>query len=92
MSAVLGNRPKTVTSGVTPLEGLPGRTACGELDSSMILLLAQEMKCNAERLNAILTQESGLLGLTGQTMTLQELFASEEESVRWPRKSSITGF
>ena len=32
VAAVIGRRPLMVTSGTTPLEGIPGSTTCGDLD------------------------------------------------------------
>jgi acetate kinase len=42
IAAVLGRRPITVTSGATPLEGLPGETNSGEIDPAVALALAGE--------------------------------------------------
>ena len=77
VAAVIRGRPVMITSGVTPLEGLPGQTTCGELDPGIIIALSQKMKWGPERIDAILTRESGLLGLTGERVTLGELLSSE---------------
>ena len=62
-----------VTSGATPLEGLPGHTTCGELDPSIVLTLADKLHWGPEQINGVLTMESGLLGLTGSPMTMASL-------------------
>ena len=77
IAAVLGNRPVTCTSGATPLEGLPGHTSCGELDPNIVLTLARKLGWGPEQINTALTQRSGLLGLAGCPVMLDDLFAAE---------------
>ncbi len=77
IAAVIGRRPVMVTSGATPLEGLPGQTACGELDPGIVLHLARKLGWGPEQINQCLTGESGLAGLTGHRITLDGLFHDE---------------
>lgn len=77
VAAVFGNRPLTVTSGATPLEGIPSETSCGELDPGIILALSREKGWGPEQINSALTRESGLLGLVGRRITFDELFSSD---------------
>jgi acetate kinase len=74
MAAVVGRRPVMVTSGATPLEGLPGHTSCGQLDPGIVLTLAESKRWGPEQIDQVLTQQSGLLGLVGHRITLGELF------------------
>ena len=76
MVAALDQRPITVTSGATPLEGLPGETHSGEIDPSLALALAGEAGLGPEGANALLTSESGLSGLAGRRVRLDEVLAS----------------
>ncbi|MBN2327864.1 MAG: acetate/propionate family kinase [Candidatus Omnitrophica bacterium] len=78
VTAVLNSSPLTVTSGMTPLEGLPGHTTCGELDPSIMLQLHREKKWGPEHLNRVLTQESGLSGLYGAPTSLKIVFTSDD--------------
>jgi len=77
VAAVFGNRPLTVTSGATPLEGIPSETSCGELDPGIVLALSREKGWGPEQINSVLTRESGLLGLVGRRITFDELFSSD---------------
>ncbi len=86
LAAVLGHKPLMVTSGATPLEGLPGQTTSGELDPSIVLMLAQRMGWGPEQINAVLTQQSGWLGLVGRMTTLPEIFASHRPECELARK------
>ena len=79
LAAVRGGQPVYLTSGVTPLEGLPGHTTSGDLDPGLVIRLAEELKCGPERLNALFTCESGLKGLTGRPLTYAELFGAPAE-------------
>lgn len=86
LAAAIGDRPVYVTSGITPLEGLPGHTTCGDLDPGLVVLLCDELKWGPEQLNNVLTRESGLLGLTGKPITLTDLFAAPEEQYTLTRR------
>ena len=76
IAAVLGHRPITVTSGATPLEGLPGETNSGEIDPAVALALAGEAGLGPEGANALLVGESGLSGLVGRRVRLDDVLTS----------------
>ncbi len=76
IAAVLGRRPITVTSGATPLEGLPGETNSGEIDPAVALALAGEAGLGPEGANALLVGESGLSGLVGHRVRLDHVLTS----------------
>jgi acetate kinase len=71
IAAVIGASPVMVTSGATPLEGLPGETSCGELDPSIVLALARRLKWGPEQINTVLTTQSGIAALAGRRITLE---------------------
>jgi len=79
LAAVLGKVPQITTSGTTPLEGLPGHTTCGEIDPSIALVLSRKMGWGPEQIDALLTRESGLYGLTGDRVDFDRVFLSGEE-------------
>ncbi len=83
--AVLGNRPLMCTSGATPLEGLPGHTSCGELDPNIVLMLARKLGWGPEQINNALTRQSGLFGLAGCPVMLDDVFAPEAADLRLAR-------
>ena len=90
LAAVCGLQPVMVTSGATPLEGLPGQTSCGELDPSIVIALATEHGWGAEQINTVLTQESGFKGLTGADATLETCTRPTTPPCAWPARSSST--
>lgn len=85
LAAVLGQKPLLVTSGATPLEGLPGQTTSGELDPGIVLMLASKKGWGPEQINTVLTTESGWLGLVGRTTTLAEIFGSHRPECQLAR-------
>ena len=85
MAGAIGTRAIYVTSGATPLEGLPGRTTCGEIDPSIVLTLAQDLKMGPEEIDAVLSRDSGLSGLVGKRVTLEEVFTVERPNHKLAR-------
>ncbi|MBN2412879.1 acetate/propionate family kinase [candidate division KSB1 bacterium] len=73
LATICGHQPLTVTSGITPLDGLPGNTTCGELDSGIIITLEEKMGWGPEEINNILTHQSGLTGLACRKITVAEV-------------------
>ncbi|MBN2144279.1 MAG: acetate/propionate family kinase [Candidatus Aureabacteria bacterium] len=68
--AVIGRRPVMVTTDATPIGGICGEKTPGEIDSSILLMLLKKYKYSPEKINTILTRESGLLALCGREMTI----------------------
>jgi len=81
MAAVLGRTPVAVTSGNTPMEGLPGELNCGEIDPSIVLALACNPTLGPERANLLLTRESGFLGMLGWPATLGEVLTEKRARI-----------
>ncbi len=79
VSAVLGLRPVTVTSGTTPLEGLFGDTTSGDIDPGIIIQIAQSLHMGLEEINNTLTGESGIAGLVETGKTLQDIFLTDNK-------------
>ena len=83
--AVDGIQPVMVSSGTTPLEGLPGQTTAGELDAGIVLKLVRKKKWGPEQINHALTMESGLSGIAGRPVRLDEVLESDDPSLRLAR-------
>ncbi|MGO9480291.1 MAG: hypothetical protein ACLP05_00725 [Candidatus Kryptoniota bacterium] len=73
--AIYDGKPIMVTSGSTPLEGLPGNTTCGEIDPGIILLIEEKKNMGPEMINEMLTRQSGLTAMAGERVTIDEIFA-----------------
>ena len=86
VAAIAGGRPVMVTGGMTPLEGLPGETTCGELDPSVVLELAEQKRWGPEQIDNALSQGGGLTGLVGRPTTLGQVLRSENGALRLARR------
>ncbi len=65
LCAIAGGRSVATTMGYSPLEGLTMGTRSGSIDANVVLKLAADH--GIERTSRILNEESGLLGLGGQS-------------------------
>jgi acetate kinase len=65
ITAVAQGQSVDTSMGFTPLEGVPMGTRCGDIDPAILLYLMRQRGMTAERLDALLNRESGLLGLGG---------------------------
>jgi len=70
------------TMGFTALDGLPMATRCGSLDPGVILYLLRERGMNADAIEKLLYQKSGLLGVSALSGDMRELLASEDIHAR----------
>ncbi|MDF7806261.1 hypothetical protein P4E94_02355 [Pontiellaceae bacterium B12219] len=86
IAAILDGKPLMVSGGTTPLEGLPGQTSCGEIDSGVLLTIVREENWGPEQLNQLLTQRSGMMALAGRPATIEEVLVSEETELALAKK------
>ena len=79
MCAVRGGRSVETTMGFSTLAGLPMGTRCGDLDPGIVLYLLTEKGMTVERVQHLLYEESGLLGVSGFSRNMQDLLARAAE-------------
>lgn len=77
VAGIYDGKPVTVSSGSTPLEGLPGNSTCGEIDPGIVLLLEERKKWGPERINDMLERRSGLTAIAGEHVTVSDVFNGE---------------
>ncbi len=75
MCALKGGRSVDTTMGFSTLAGLPMGTRCGDLDPGIVLYLMSERGLSIDRIQHLLYEESGLLGVSGFSRNMQELLA-----------------
>lgn len=73
MAAISNGRSIDTTMGFSTLSGLPMATRSGDLDPGLILYLLQEKKWSANDLQAMLYEQSGLLGISGRSGDMRSL-------------------
>jgi acetate kinase len=71
--AVKNMKPKVISLGYTPLEGIMSRRSCGDLDPGIPFYLMNVHKYSFYQIDQMLKQESGFLGLTGYDMPLEDM-------------------
>ncbi|MCP5065916.1 MAG: acetate kinase [bacterium] len=75
IAAVERGRSVDTSMGMTPLEGLMMGTRSGDVDPAVVLELAARPELGAERVVAMLNEESGLLGVSGVSSDLRKVEA-----------------
>lgn len=82
LCAMRDGRSIDTTMGFTALDGLVMGTRSGSLDPGVILYLEQQHGMTAEDVEALLYNESGLLGVSGISSDMRTLLASAQMHAR----------
>ena len=80
--AIRDGRPIDTTMGLTPIGGVVMGTRSGDLDPGVLLYLMSEKGYDARRLQRLLNEEAGLLGVSGTTANVKTLLARRERDPR----------
>src|SRR5215217_5196622 len=80
IAAIKGGNSIDTSMGFTPLEGLVMGTRSGDLDASIVDLIATKEGLTIHETEMLLNKQSGLLGISGLTNDMRELIAEAEES------------
>lgn len=73
MAAVRNGAPVDTTMAFTPAAGLVMGTRSGDLDPGVIVHLLREHGMDADAVDRLVNQQSGLLGISGATADMREL-------------------
>ena len=73
MAAVRDGAPLDTTMGFTPCGGFMMGTRTGDLDPGILLYLLQQKSFDAEHLERLINEQSGLLGVSGVTSDMKTL-------------------
>jgi acetate kinase len=80
MCALQDGQSVATTMSFTALDGLMMGTRCGAIDPGVLLYLIDQHGMSAADLQHLLYNESGLLGVSGQSSDMRDLLASAEPS------------
>jgi len=75
--ALTDTRPVTISLGYTPLEGIMGRTTCGDLDPGVVFYLMKQCNYSIYKIDEILKRESGFVGMTGYDLEMTDMLKLE---------------
>jgi acetate kinase len=78
LCAIRDGKSVDTTMGFTPLEGLMMGTRSGSVDPAILIYLMRHHGYTADRLDRILNQESGLLGVSGISSDMRDILKSED--------------
>ena len=79
IAAIKGGNSIDTSMGFTPLEGLVMGTRSGDLDASIVDLIASKEGLSSREVETLLNKQSGLLGISGLTDDMRELLAEAHE-------------
>ncbi len=82
IAAIENGRPLDTSMGFTPLEGLVMATRSGDIDPGLLLYLQRQHGWSAGHVQRLLSEQSGLLGVSGLSGDMRELLASDEARAR----------
>jgi len=76
VTAMQGGQSVDTTMGFTPLEGVMMGTRSGSVDPAILTFLMRQDKLNADQIDRLLNQESGLLGVSGVSSDMRDILAA----------------
>ena len=82
LTAMRDGKPVDTTMGFTPASGVPMSTRSGDIDPGLSWYLARTEGMNAEQFNAMVSRESGLLGVSETSADMYALLQAEGADVR----------
>ena len=77
-ASIDGNSVDT-SMGFTPLEGIIMGTRCGSIDPAITFHLQKNLKMKATDVDTLLNKESGLLGVSGISSDMRDIYAKYKE-------------
>lgn len=78
LCGLLDGRSVTTTMGYTPLDGLVMATRCGAIDPGAVLALCERFGLTVAEVQRLLSEQSGLLGVSEISGDMQTLLASTD--------------
>jgi acetate kinase len=91
-AAIANGRSVDTSMGFTPLEGLVMGTRSGDLDPALVSYLSDAEGATPQRVEQLLNEESGLLGLSGRSNDMRVLLAAVTEEKHGPSKLAVDVF
>ncbi|MEO7052453.1 MAG: acetate/propionate family kinase [Rhodanobacter sp.] len=82
LAAVHHGKPVDTSMGFTPSSGVPMGSRSGDIDPGLVGYLAQTEKMSARQFNTMVTDKSGLLGVSETSSDMRDLLACEAHDVR----------
>jgi acetate kinase len=75
VTAIKNGKSIDTSMGLTPLEGAIMGTRCGDIDAGVITFLQEEKNMSVKEVNTFLNRNCGLLGISGLSSDLRDLWS-----------------
>ncbi len=79
MTAIKDGKSIDTSMGLTPLEGLIMGTRCGDIDPGVIFYLMEKERLGLKKINRLLNEKSGLLGLSDISNDMRDIYKASIE-------------
>lgn len=79
VAAIKGGKCIDTSMGLTPLEGLPMGTRCGDIDPAIVLYLMKKLNLSANEMDVYMNKKSGVLALSGVSSDMRDIVAASRE-------------
>lgn len=76
IAAIKFGQSVDTSMGLTPLEGVPMGTRCGDMDPAIIKHISQKLNLNIHEIDAYLNKKSGVLGISGVSSDFRDIQAA----------------
>ena len=73
ISAIKGGKCVDTSMGLTPLEGVPMGTRCGDMDPAIVTYLMERLNLDKKGIDNYLNKKSGVLGISGVSSDFRDL-------------------
>lgn len=73
ITAIKGGKSIDTSMGLTPLEGVPMGTRCGNIDPAIVLYLMKKLGLSEKEMDTYMNKKSGILGLSGISSDFRDL-------------------
>lgn len=81
--ALKGGQSIATSMGFSALDGLPMGTRSGQIDPGVLLYLAQQLNWDNKQIETLLYNQSGLLGLSGESPDMRKLRDSQSNRAQF---------
>ena len=79
VSCSKGGKCVDTSMGLTPLEGLPMGTRCGDIDPAIVPFLMDKMNLTAKEMDTLMNKKSGMLGISGVSSDFRDLWTAANQ-------------
>ncbi len=83
MAAVKNGKSIDTSMGLTPVEGLVMGSRCGDIDAGILTYLMKNYKFSAARIQNLINNEGGLLGLSGVSSDYRAVEEAADKGNMW---------